>query len=159
MTGPGLEPRPFWNCTRCSTIELSGPLGYRNVTGFPIPSFLSLFLSSFHSIFCLSRVPLATSSVSCVLLTAPRSVIPVPVFLFGLRLLCDLASLVPLTVAFPALSATRPTCHIVLIRSLPMSLFSTRSLFGHPASLPLSVSLPLHLFLVFCLILESFFSF
>jgi len=34
VTGPGLEPRPFWNCT----IELSGPPGYRNVTGFPIPS-------------------------------------------------------------------------------------------------------------------------
>ena len=41
VTGPGLEPRPFWNCTRCSTIELSGPLGYRNVTGFPIPSYLT----------------------------------------------------------------------------------------------------------------------
>ena len=37
VTGPGLEPRP-WNCTRCSTIELSGPPGYHNVTGSPIPS-------------------------------------------------------------------------------------------------------------------------
>ena len=38
VTRPGLEPRPFWNCTRCSTIELSGPPGYHNVTRFPILS-------------------------------------------------------------------------------------------------------------------------
>ena len=44
VTGPGLEPRPFWNCTRCSTIELSGPPGYRNVTGFPIPSFMQVVI-------------------------------------------------------------------------------------------------------------------
>ena len=51
MTGPGLEPRPFWNCTRCSTIELSGPPGYRNVTGFPI---LSRPLNPSHQIICWS---------------------------------------------------------------------------------------------------------
>ena len=51
VTGPGLEPRPFWNCTRCSTIELSGPPGYRNVTGFPIPS---RPLNPSHQIICWS---------------------------------------------------------------------------------------------------------
>ena len=84
---------------------------------------------------------------------------PIPVFLLGLRLLYNLATLVPLTVAFPALSATRPMRRIVLIRSWPMSLFSTWSLFGRPASLPLSVSLPLYLVPFIFLILESFFSF